>query len=417
MDHSIFIMIIASIGAFFMAFNNGANDVSNAFAPAVGSKAISIKQALLIAAVLNLFGSVMLGSNVALTMINKILPPEVVQNGNYYIMGMIACLVASGLFVLLSTLTSMPVSSTHAIVGSLTGVVIAIEGWKTVNWKILGTIALSWVISPVLAGILCWISIKIIRLFIFKPKNKQKILKRLHNWIPALIALTSIVTVYYWTLKSKSPFLQGWFTQIQLSILLSIAIFFTVRLLIGMWIKKSEASAEGAEGIFKKLQVGTACYVAFAHGSNDVSNSISPVLAILMVLEGVNFGGQIMTIPIWVLLIGGLGMSFGIMLLGHKVMATLGHKITLITNSKGFCIDFSTATTVTLASILGMPVSTTHAATGSVVGVGLEKGLKGINLSLFIKIFAAWVITVPCAALITIVLFYLFKGIGKFFSS
>jgi PiT family inorganic phosphate transporter len=135
-----------------------------------------------------------------------------------------------------------------------------------------------------------------------------------------------------------------------------------------------------------------------------------------MVLEGISFGGQTLAIPLWVLLVGGLGMSFGIMLLGHKVMATLGHKITLITNSKGFCIDFSTATTVTLASILGMPVSTTHAATGSVVGVGLEKGLKGINLSLFIKIFAAWVITLPCAASITIALFYLFKGIGKIFS-
>ena len=211
--------------------------------------------------------------------------------------------------------------------------------------------------------------------------------------------------VYYWILKSKS-----------LSVLIAIAIFFVVRFLIGIWIKRSDASAEGAESIFKKLQVGTACYVAFAHGSNDVSNSISPVLAVLMVLEGVSFGSQMITIPLWVLLIGGLGMSLGIMLLGHKVMATLGHKITLITNSKGFCIDFSTATTVTLASILGMPVSTTHAATGSVVGVGLEKGLKGINVSLFIKIFAAWVITVPCAASITIALFYLFKGLRHIFS-
>lgn len=417
MDTNILILIIASIGAFFMAFNNGANDVSNAFAPAVGSKAITVKQALLIASVLNLFGSIVLGSNVALTLINTVLTPEVTQNGDYYILGMIACLVASGLFVLVSTLTSMPVSSTHAIVGSLTGVVIAIEGWQAVNWKILGTIALSWIISPILAGVLCWVSIKFLRLFILRLKDNVKMLKRLRNWVPAFIAIVSVVIVYYWILRSKHPFLQGKLTRLELSVLFAILIFIAVRFFIGLWIKRSKPNADKTENIFKKLQVGTACYVAFSHGANDVSNSISPVLAILMVLEGVNLGGvSTVTIPLWVLLIGGLGMSLGIILLGHKVMATLGHKITLITNSKGFCVDFSTATTVTLASILGMPVSTTHAATGSVVGVGLEKGLKGINISLFIKIFVAWIITVPSAAIITILVFNLFKGLKSFFS-
>lgn len=413
MEYSVIVLILASLGAFFMAFNNGANDVANAFASAVGSKAITVKQALLIAGLLNLVGAVLLGSHVALTMIEKVLDPSLASDPHSYIIGMLSCLAASGLFVLFATITGMPVSSTHAIVGSLTGVVIALGGVSAVNWKVLGWIALSWVVSPFLSGSIAWLSVKIIRLTVFHAKKRKNILVRLKSKVPLFIALTTGFVVYSSLRKNFPPEKTFWgiFDALELGIILAILIYLFVRFLISRWIVGTPTSEKGAESIFRKLQIGTSCYVAFAHGANDVSNSISPVLAILIALNSTVMAAssEVFTVPIWILLLGGLGMALGIGVLGHKVMATLGNKITLLTNSKGFCVDFSTATTVVLASIFGMPVSSTHAATGSIVGVGLENGRRGINFSIFAKILAAWLITVPSSAIITILIFTIAK--------
>jgi len=187
----------------------------------------------------------------------------------------------------------------------------------------------------------------------------------------------------------------------------------TARYFIGFWTLRAENSEKGTERLFRKLQIGTSSFVAFAHGSNDVANSISPVLAIFAVMKmGVipaNFDN--ITIPLWILCLGGIGMATGTAALGYKVIATLGEKITLITNSKGFCVDFSTAITVVFASILGIPISTTHAATGSIIGVGFFQGKKGLNFSLLAKILIAWVFTVPLAALVTVLCYWILKSI------
>lgn len=410
-EHGILILVVASIGGFFMAFSNGANDVANAFASAVGSKAISVKQAVIIAAILNFFGAVLLGSHVASTLIEKVISPDFAIHPHYYITGMIACLIASCLFVLLSTFTGMPVSSTHTIVGSLTGVVIVLGGFSVVNWHILLLIGISWLTSPFLAGVLAWSSIKIIKRFVY-GSEKKRIMRRFRKRVPVFIGL-SVTLLAYSVLKRSELgvfFDFSIFEEIIATLALGLLAYYLVSLLLKRWARKVDKTEKGGERLFRKLQVGTSCYVAFAHGSNDVSNSISPLVAIYMVLKlGKLPPDGFFRIPLWTLFLGGAGMALGIALLGHKVMATLGKKITLLTNSRGFSVDFATATTVILASVLGMPVSSTHAVTGSIVGVGLENRKRGLNLSILIKILITWIITVPCAAIITMAIFMLLK--------
>lgn len=411
MDHTTIILIIACVGAFFMAFNNGANDVANAFAPAVGSKAITVKQALIIAAILNLVGAILLGGEVAKTMLEAVISKDLTINPEQYILGMIASLLASGFFVLLSTLTGMPVSSTHAIVGSLAGVGIVVDGFSAVNWGAFGIIGLFWIISPLIAGAFSWATIRFIRTQIYKKSKKGKLIKRFINKIPILIALVGSLTIFGLLKRSILADRLRLDNYISWSFILGsfIIIYFITRFILSKWLAHSDKNEEEAEGAFKKLQIGTSCLVAFAHGSNDVSNSISPVIAIWLVIKTgqIPIANESFPIPLWILVLGAVGMSAGIGLLGHKVMATLGNKITLMTNTKGFSVDFATATTVVLATILGMPVSSTHAATGSVVGVALDKGRSGINLSILIKIFSAWIITVPTAATLTILIYLL----------
>lgn len=418
MEHTTIILVLACAGAFFMAFNNGANDVANAFASAVGSKAITIKQALLIAAVLNFVGAVLLGSQVAKTLIESVLSDSLSINPQQYVLGMIASLLASGIFVLLSTLTGMPVSSTHAIVGSFAGVGIVVQGFSAVKWGAFGIIGLFWIISPLIAGGLAWGTLRYIRRMIYKKGKKGKLLKSFINRVPIFVALTVALLVF--SIIKRSVFAEsiGLSTAGAWVVTLSscIVTYLLARAMLIKWLVNADQSRaeEEAENAFRKLQVGASCYVAFAHGSNDVSNSISPVIAIFLVMATGKvpvYGAALPPIPLWILLMGGVGMAVGIALLGHKVMATLGTKITLMNNSKGFSVDFATATTVVLASILAMPVSSTHAATGAVVGVAVDKGRHGLNLSILIKIFSAWIITVPAAAILTILIYWFLEFI------
>lgn len=415
MENTTIILVLACAGAFFMAFNNGANDVANAFASAVGSKAITIKQALVIAAILNLVGAVLLGSQVAKTLIESVLSESLSINPQQYILGMIASLLASGIFVLLSTLTGMPVSSTHAIVGSFAGIGIVVEGFSAVNWGLFGIIGLFWIISPLIAGALAWGTLRYIRKQVYKAK-KKKLIENFINKVPIFVALTVALLVF--SVIKRSVFADSIImTDVGVwgaTLLSCIVTYLITRAVLNSWLSDADEAQGEEEGekAFRKLQIGASCYVAFAHGSNDVSNSISPVIAIFLVVATGQVpvaGVPLPPIPLWILLLGGFGMAVGIALLGHKVMATLGTKITLMTNSKGFSVDFATATTVVLASILAMPVSSTHAATGAVVGVALDKGRHGLNLSILIKIFSAWVITVPAAAILTILLYWLLE--------
>ena len=406
-----FILICASLGALFVAFNNGANDVANAFASAVGSKALKIRHALLIAAILNLCGALMLGSNVSKTLIDGISNIRYLSDPKAYITGMLSCMIAAGSFIFLSTRTGLPVSSTHAIVGGLMGISIINGGLKAVNWISFIKLAVSWIITPLLAAAVAFYTIKLIRATIFHGDHNS-IMQRAYRWLPIFASI--MVGALLLSMTHGSPMLQR--AQLNLSsvcvLIMAIVYFITRRLTHRLTVKYADRKF-GIERVFKRFQAGTSCLIGFAIGSNDVANSVTPVVIIYFIakLGHIPESFSNFDIPIWLLMIGGIGMSIGVLSLGHKVIGTLGKSITLLTNSRGFSVDFATATTIIAASVFGIPISSTHAATGAIFGVGLENGIKGINIQLLVKIFITWLITVPTAALFTVFIY----GILRFF--
>ncbi|MDR2432374.1 MAG: inorganic phosphate transporter [Puniceicoccales bacterium] len=408
-----FVLILAAIGAIFVAFNNGANDVANAFASAVGSKALKIKHALLIAATLNFLGAVVLGSNVSKTLIDGVVDISCFHDKNAYIAGMLACMVATGSFILISTRTGLPVSSTHSIVGGMVGIATTLGGIGAVKWKLFGLLTLSWILTPFLAAACSLVTIKLINLTIYRGES-SKVMQRAYNWIPtyaSIIVIALIIAIVRGSKVWKNCTHPHWAWGILLPF--SPVLYVIFRLITRRLTIKFKNREFGVEHVFRRFQAGTSCLIGFAVGSNDVANSVTPVIAIYFVTKlGIlpdSFADY--SIPIWMLAVGGMGMSMGVLSLGHKVIDTMGHSITLLSNSKGFSVDFSTATTIILASVFGMPVSSTHAATGAVIGVGLEKGIKGLNLRLLFTIFVTWLITVPVSAFFTILIYSVLRAI------
>lgn len=394
-----------------MAFSNGANDVANSFASAVGSKALTIKQALIISSTVTFLGALLLGGNVAACLVEGLVHPTLFDEPHRYILAMLTVLLASGTFILLSTLTGMPVSSTHSIVGGLTGITVVVAGWNAVDWGILGKICISWVLSPVLAGSLSYALILFTRNHLIK-KDHPNLIECTIQRLPLFVAASASLGL--WVLLWGTTLMTGSLSEITL-IALSINpfVYIILKLWVRQWFKKAKNTPKGIEIAFRRLQIGTSCAVAFGNGANDVANSISPVFAVYIVVTH----GKIPqsptgdAMPSWILCLGGIGIVLGIISLGHKVMRTLGNKITRISNSRGFCIDYSVAGVVLMASALGLPVSTTHAATGAIVGAGFSTGIRSVRFSLLGKIFIAWIITVPSAALITIVIYKVLEWI------
>lgn len=406
-----FILALAIIGAFFVAFNNGANDIANAFASAVGSKALKIKHALVIAAFLNVCGAVLLGANVSKTLVDGIVNVRCFHDMHVYIAGMISCMLAAGVFIFLSTHTGLPVSSTHAIVGGMIGIALVIGSYDSVNWASLGILVVSWMLTPFLSAMLSFSVIKLIRLTIYSG-DRDRIMQRACDWIP-LFATMMVVAVVIAIIHSTKywPVCVNCRT-IGMLMLLSLPVLYILFKIVTQHLARRFHTREfGVEYVFRRFQAGISCLIGFAIGSNDVANSVTPVVAIYFVTKlgsiPNSFAGH--DIPLWLLAFGGIGMSIGVLSLGHKVIGTLGHNITLLTNSKGFAVDFSTAITIIIASVFGMPISSTHAATGSVIGVGLEKGFRGLKLPTIIKIFIAWLITVPMSALLTVAIFFIIR--------
>lgn len=413
MEHGIPLLALAALGAFFMAFNNGANDVANSFASAVGAKAVTMKQAVLIAGLMNLLGAVLIGGNVSAKLITGVVNPGEFASVQLYVIAMFSVLLAAGTFVLLSTLTKVPVSSSHAIVGSLIGVSTVAGGVAAVEWPVLAAIVVSWFASPILAGLLAYVLYRFIDQAVLQQPD---IMDRLRFYLPYVLAITVAIFVLILmkgsVLKVYRPG-SLWEYGIFLGVLLPYATLVGQGILRSVTLKMAN-SVESAESVFRKLQVGTSSYVAFAHGANDVANSISPVFAICLVVQQ----GSVPTkelvaavgVPLWILVLGGAGIAVGIGVLGHRVIETLSERITQLDNFKGFSVDFSAASTVVTASILGLPVSSTHAATGAILGSGLRDG-RGFDWKVLGKIFAAWVVTVPVAGTITVVIFYGLSGV------
>ncbi len=398
---------LALFAGFMMAFNLGANDVANSMASAVGAKAISIKQAVLIAGVLNFAGAVFLGSQVTATVSKGIINAEAIADPKLVMIGMFASLLAAGLWVLISTLTALPVSSTHSIVGSILGFGLVAGGPDVVNWMKMVGIVMSWIISPFFAATIAYFIFTHIRKTILFQKD---FIHQAKKWAPIWMGLT--VLLISLSFLYKTPFGKNlhlpFLGSLALAFAISGAVWFAGRLGVSKLVGDPEQGAEAVEETFRKLQVGTSCYVALSQGANDVANAIGPVAAIYLISKEHVLSANA-EVPIGLLVMGGIGIAIGIALLGHKVMGTVGTKITTLTNTRGFAVDFGAATTVLVASNMGLPVSSTHAAVGSVVGVGLARGFSAVNFKILGKIVVYWLLTVPIAALTSIIIFSLLK--------
>ena len=407
-----YIILIASLmGGFLMAFSLGANDVANSMAAVVAAKAVSMRQAMMIAAALNFIGAVFLGSHVAATISRGIINPQAITDQNLLMLGMFAALLSSGIWVLVATFTALPVSSTHSIVGSIVGFGLVAGGPEVVQWWKLMGIILSWLVSPFLGALISYCVFVHIRKTIL---HKRKIVEAAKRWGPFWVSLTLVFVVL--SFCYKTPYgaklnLAGW-QGLLIAGSIALASFFGLRLLLANRMLKDEADTSTArskvDGMFRRMQVGTACYEALSQGANDVSNAIGPVIAIYLIATQGGMGGSL-EIPIWLMVLGGLGIATGIASMGHKVMGTVGERITKINNSRGFAVSFSSATTVLMASNLGLPVSSTHAAVGAVVGVGLARGFQAVDFRILARILFFWVLTLPIAGFSCIVIFQILR--------
>lgn len=407
MDIATTVLVLAIFAGLLMAFSIGANDAANAMASAVGAKAITIRQAVIIAGTLAFLGSVFLGANVAATISRGIINPDAIADKNLLMLGMLASLLSAGLWVLLATITGFPVSTTHSIVGSILGFGLVVGGPDVVRWGIMAGIALSWVISPFFGVLIAFAVFTHIRRSILTARQFVKNAKR---WAPFWVAMTVALVLLSFFFRMPLGKSLGFGTYGSLGVTACIAALIW---LVGYWLvtrflRGVEHGTESMEELFRRMQVGTSCYMALSLGANDVANAVGPVLAIWMIATTGGLSARA-DVPIWLLVAGGFGIAVGIMALGSRVMSTVGERITLLTNTRGFSVDFGAATTVLAASSLGMPVSTTHATVGAVVGVGLARGFAAVDFRVLGKIVMCWLLTVPIAALTSIIIFQLLR--------
>jgi PiT family inorganic phosphate transporter len=406
MGFETYILVIGYIFGFYMSWNIGANDVANSMASAVGAKAITLKQAVFIAGILNIVGATFLGSHVTDTIRKGIVSTHILADPDLALIGALSALLAAALWVSFATWKSLPVSTTHSIVGAMIGFGIMAGGVSVINWTKLGGVVLSWIISPLFSMIISYLMLKIIIRFIISAKDSFNQATKL---APVFIGLSCFVVVL--SFLFKTPLGQNLslktYSAVIIAIIVAILMGFSGSFLIKRFIKKVDKNS-GAEEIFRKIQIGTSCYVALAQGANDVANAIGP-LAVIYFLVKTGTVAETIPVPLFLLLFGGIGIACGISMAGYRVMETLGTKITTLTNTRGFSVDFAAATTVLIASKLGLPVSTTHAAVGGVMGVGLARGLEAVNFRIVLKIMLYWVLTVPASAITSMAIFFLLK--------
>lgn len=401
------ILIIGFIFGFYMAWNIGANDVANSMASAVGAKAITIRQAIFIAAILNVLGATFIGSHVTNTIRKGIVSTEVLTDPHLALVGALSALLAAALWVSFATWKSLPVSTTHSIVGAMIGFGIMAGGWNVINWPKLAAVVMSWVISPIFSLIIAFFVFKAIIRFILARRQAFEAAIRLSPWFIGSTCFVVVLSFLFKTPLGKTLAI-GTPGALLVAAIAATLLGITGRLLIRRLADRKALNT--AEQIFRNIQIGTSCYVALAQGANDVANAIGP-LAVIYFLVKTGGVGATVPVPIFLLLFGGVGIACGIWMAGYRVMTTMGTKITTLTNTRGFCVDFSAATTVLLASKMGLPVSTTHAAVGGVLGVGLARGIEAVNFRIVLQIMLYWVLTVPAAAITSMILFAVIHSI------
>lgn len=415
MELTVVLEILALVLGFYMAWNIGANDVANAMGTSVGSKALTIGRAVVLAAVLEFSGAFFIGSNVSETIQKGILSPDIFQsNPQIFVLGMLGALLSTGILLQIASYFALPVSTTHAIVGSVIGFGMFVGGLDAIHWSEVGWISLSWLCSPLLSGAISYCIFFIIERYILLAKNPSQTVQIV---VPCFVFLCFGVATLSFLYQGLSQMHLDLSLGLSLSVSLSVGAVAALAsslllrrspVLSGANAFASQAAVSSIEKTFVYLQILSACLVAFAHGANDVSNAIGPVAAILTVLKTQMLDSK-SAVPSWLLAFGGIGMVIGLATWGWRVIETVGKKITELTPTRGFAAEFGAAATVLFASKLGLPISTTHALVGAVFGVGLVRGIKALNLATFKNIALSWVVTLPLCSLFSICMFYLLK--------
>jgi PiT family inorganic phosphate transporter len=407
----IYIGLAAAFGI-FMAWGIGANDVANAMATSVGSKALTVKQAILVAAIFEFLGAVLAGGEVTSTIRKGIVDSELlVGQAELLIYGMLASLLAAATWLLIASRNGWPVSTTHSIVGSIVGFAAVGIGVDAVQWAQVGTIVMSWVVSPVTAGLIAFLIYKSVHRLILMQEDPLAKAKR---YVPVYIFLAAFTITLVTILKGLKHV--GLEIDLASSYLLAIVIALVIAIIGMLAIRRIEPDPKAekkqhfytVERVFGVLMIVTACSMAFAHGSNDVANAIGPLAAVVSVARSGIVGAEA-ALPIWVLLIGGVGIVIGLATYGVRVIETVGRKITQLTPSRGFAAELAAATTIVIASGTGIPISTTHTLVGAVLGVGMARGIEAIDLRVVGRIFVSWVVTIPAGAVLAIIFFFLFR--------
>ena len=408
---------MACFFGFFMAWGVGANDVANAMGTSVGARAITIKQAIIIAMVFEFTGAWLAGGEVTSTIRSSIIDIESAgfdDRPELLIFGMLSSLLAAGIWLVVASKYGWPVSTTHSIIGAIIGFALVGISADSVMWGQVLEIVASWIISPVFSGTIAFILFLSVEKLVLSREDPLKYAKK---FVPYYMFLVGFVIAMVTLVKGLShvglevTFSQSAFLALAFALLTVIIGIFLLRRLRLPDSDQPTAQMQSVERVFGVLMIFTACSMAFAHGSNDVANAIGPLAAINSVIANNGAFEAESALPVWILLLGGFGIVTGLAMWGHRVIRTIGKNITELTPSRGFAAEIAAATTVVIASGTGIPVSTTHTLVGAVLGVGLARGMSALNFGVVGRIFLSWIVTLPAGAILSIVFFFIFKEI------
>ncbi len=415
LEYGSFLLITGCVFGFFMAWGIGANDVANAMGTSVGARALTLFQAILVACIFEFAGAYLAGGEVTSTIRKDIIDPSILSGSpDLLVFGMLSSLLAAGLWLLIASYKGWPVSTTHSIVGAIVGFAAVGISMDAVVWNKVTAIVSSWVVSPLMAGTISFLIFKSVQFLILDTDDPFANAKK---FVPGYMFLVGFVIAMVTFLKGLKHV--GLDLSFQQSLVFSSAFGILIALLGSIFLRGVDNSSkqrgdvvfDGVERVFAVLMVFTACAMAFAHGSNDVANAVGPLAAIANIVQS---GGEIAAksiLPWWILLLGGSGIVAGLIMLGYRVIQTVGRNITELTPSRGFAAELAAATTVVLASGTGLPISTTHTLVGAVLGVGLARGISSVNAKVVGRIIMSWIVTLPVGAGLSVMFFFIFKAI------
>ncbi|AXQ14792.1 inorganic phosphate transporter [Shewanella algae] len=406
---------IAAVFGFLMAWGIGANDVANAMGTSVGSNAITIKQAIIIAMIFEFAGAYLAGGEVTSTIRNGIIDSSYfTEVPELLVYGMIASLLAAGIWLVAASALGWPVSTTHSIVGAIIGFAAVGVGTEAVAWgKVVGIVG-SWVITPAISGFIAFMIFQSVQKLIFNTEDPLSNAKR---YVPFYMAFAGFVMSLVTITKGlkhvglKFSTVEAYLLALAIAILVGIAGKIAISRLKMSSKNDRQTQFGNVERVFAILMVVTACCMAFAHGSNDVANAIGPLAAVVSVVSSGGEIGSKSALVWWILPLGAVGIVMGLAIFGKRVMTTIGKNITHLTPSRGFAAELAAASTVVIASGTGLPISTTQTLVGAVLGVGMARGIAAINIGVVRNIVVSWVVTLPAGAGLSILFFFTIKGV------